>query len=369
MLSLIILVASMVASYTFVFPSLQGRNIESTKDLLDAFISVGKVLVIVAIGLLIAAVVDRFFGTLPMGGLGQSVLLLVALIFCFYGAELVLCPRAEVGEVIFLRGLYPLILVFAFKGSILHYTGMSQGMFLVGAGIYLVGLSVLWLLSYWPNVQRGLADPVGVLILFLLFFLKKYLDTGEMVDINSPDFLVGYSPVIFYLGPVFFLTLVSWKFKEDWRQTWTHRLVIAGHIGWLLYALPYMILLVTGDISPEIISHVVAYNQSENQIARIKIAQAYQVLGSLQADIAKAEKIIRSGKKVSGLNAKILKKAHDNIRKVNELEIEIWRHRHHRVLRPWAMVGGKIKGAWEQVPSVYKFLKKEVMQVFRELAS
>ncbi len=367
MISFLILLTGMVLSYVFVFPYLRETKVESWQDLIKILSESGKVVIIGIVGILIASILDNLFSQAPTGSPLQAALLVAMFVVCFYGVEIFVLsrPKVEIGEKIFVRGLYPLALILLFQRTITHHLGLTEGTFLVGIGMYLIGLAGLWLLSYWPRVQPGLADPVGILILVGLYFFKKYLDTGEVVNIHEPNFLLGYWPVTLILFPALVLSLVFWKAK-NWRKTGVHRLTVLLHVFCLVYALPYLVLLGTGDISPRLLAATVRYNQIVNREVEIclSLVDKKWEVDQIERQVQLYHKLIKNNQPLPDwATEEWLKEAYINLRLAEEERLRIWKNRPRKVLNPWAMLYQKIVGVRKTVPAMYDKFRKEVIGI------
>ncbi|MCD4705472.1 hypothetical protein K8R61_00135, partial [bacterium] len=138
-------------------------------------------------------------------------------------------------------------------------------------------LTILWLISFWPNLQNAFAIPIGGVLLCSIFVLRGYINTGSLPFTNKVGW-EAYWPIIFLAITIFILSAVFYKQKK-WDERLSKKIISLISIIIILLMTPLVFLMSIGKISSDDISTMVRHNRVAHLSATVKIKYFERDLG------------------------------------------------------------------------------------------
>ena len=268
-ISSLIILTVVVIVWQFVWPRVKDTKIELhegefwKKDVPSLF---GKGLVICFISTISLLMIEWLWNianSQPSGSLFNAVFISVMLFACFFGLNKLIkfeSSKAGAGQQILLWGIYGII-IFTIAHDTLNSI-ITDKIYFVGITYGIPALTILWLISFWPNLQNAFAIPVGGALLCFVFALRSYINTGNFPLANGENWM-GYWPVIFLAIATFILSVVFYKQKK-WDERLSKTIISSISIIIILLMTPLIILMAMGKISPDKISRIAEYNRTAN---------------------------------------------------------------------------------------------------------
>lgn len=296
--AILIIISTIIFMWLYIWPKFKKDTEVEIKGWKDIFKKILPSLIakyfnlrfFVAIFIIIIGGLGIVADSQPSGSLFNAIFVGVLLFVCFFGLNKLIKlenPEAGAGQQILLWGIYGII-IFTIAHNALDKV-IADEIYFIGITCGVPALTILWLISFWPNLQNIFAIPIGGVLLCSIFVLRGYVNTGYLPFANEASW-IGYYPVIILAFATFILSAVFYKQKK-WDERLSKKIISLISVVIISLMTPLILLMMMGKISPDKISRIAEYNRTVN-FSKKAYSSALRKEGFVDYTIRESEKLL-----------------------------------------------------------------------------